>query len=176
MVKTPSKPCLDSSEKIINDSQAIQSHTQQGGPGYGHPLDHVLCNSSANLAEIIEDLPHLGCTEAVTKHLANTKTAFQSKKDQAELLDKILKSKTGQNVIEMLNNGRDEVVLRIETSGLMPELKMTKVTDGERLETVDVVSAVLILGHHVNKPENSYPHTKTFYPTECSIPGGFIIE
>lgn len=176
-VKSITSPCCDSADRILNQSQGVPSHLQnQRGSALGHPRFHVLCNVNFNRAEILEDLAHLGCTEEVTKQLGNTKTAFQSHGDQNQALHNILTSPIGHQAIKKLNEERDEVVLKIATSQFMPELKMTRVSHGNRLETVDASSAVLILGHHVNKPEGVYVHVKTFYPTDRSIPGGYTFK
>lgn len=176
-LRTITGPCCDSADRILNESQGAPSHSQnQSGSAYGHPRFHVLCNLNSNLVQILKDLPHLGCTEAVTEQLRNTKTAFYTRMDQNRALHNILTSPIGHQAINMLNEGRNEVVLKIATSLFMPELKMTRVAHGNRLETVGAVSAVLILGHHVNKPEGMYVHVKTFYPTDRYIKNGYNFE
>lgn len=173
-LKSVTEPCCKDAEQILDLSQGQPS---RASPYPGHPRFHVLCRSNTNLIKIIEELPTLGCTEAVTQHLMNTKTAFQNKDDQNQVLHEILSSDLGREALNLLNNGRNEVLLRVSTNALHKNknLMMTQVTDGNRLSTTPATSLVLILGHHVNKPEGMYVHVKTFYPTARHI-AGYEIE
>lgn len=171
----------ESADITLDQSQGTQSRQQQQqGSAFGHPRYHVLCLSDDNIEEIINNLRYFGCTEAVTSYHRNFKTALQSKMDQNNLLKEIFKSKIIRDcmnkAIDKLNSGSDQEVLKIATNQIMPNLKMTRVKFGKKRETVDVVSVVLILGHHVNKPKKNYPHVKTFYPTDRTVPRLCTIE
>lgn len=177
MVKGVTNPCCDSDEKIIEKSQGVQSHLQrQQGSAVGHPLFHVLCKKEST--EVIQhaDLPFLNCTDAITKRQGNRKTAFQTKRDQQMALHEILASQVGKQALDQLNSGRDEVVLKMNVANFMPGLMMTEVSNGNRQAKSNAISVVLILGHHVNKPEGMYVHVKTFYPSNKHIVEGYSIQ
>jgi hypothetical protein len=177
-LKSVNEPCCEDANNILNTSQGVPSHLQQlRGLAVGHPRYHVLCRKGINAVEILEDLPSLGCTEIVTEHLRNTKSAFRSREEQNEALHRILMTDYGRHAINQLERGRDEIVLRSAMRNLMPNLLMTRVAHGNRIETdVPVISCLLILGHHVGKQEGTYVHVKTFYPTDREIAGEYQIE
>jgi hypothetical protein len=165
--KSVTNQCCDSADRILNLSQG-QPSVSSSNPG--HPRYHVLCNPNFDKMTIINDLPHLGCTEAVTQQLHNTKTAFLNKADQNARLHEILVSTTGREAVRLLNTGAREVLIRAPVNGL----RMVQVSDGERLSEQPASSIVLILGHHVVEPEGTYVHVKTFYPTNRTVYGAEI--
>lgn len=82
----------------------------------------------------------------------------------------------GREAIDYLEKGYDRVVLKVSMRSFMPELLMTKVENGERGETTQVISCVLVLGQHIGKTKYEYVHVTTFYPTSDEIHGEYTIE
>ncbi|KAG5685006.1 hypothetical protein PVAND_014209 [Polypedilum vanderplanki] len=125
---------------------------------------------------ILSDLPSLGCTEAVTQHLGNTKTAFLSKHDQNSCLHDVLNTPTGKEAMRLLNSNRNEILIRAPVHELSNNnfLRLVEVVHGDRLEEQQASSVVLILGHHVDKADGRYVHVKTFYPTNRHINSSII--
>jgi hypothetical protein len=174
-LKTVDSTCCDDANNILNLSQGTQSHAQSTG----HPRYHVLC-SGTNLAQstIISDLPSLDCTDAVTMTMGNTKTAFLSKHEQNKTLHEILRMPFGNEAVNILNKGANEVILKVPMRSLSENrnLQMVRVAEGKRMGQEPAKSAVLILGYHKNKPDGMYVHVKTFYPTNRDVNGSHSIE
>ena len=124
----------------------MHSFRTPSGNALGHPRFHVLCRRRINRTEVLDDLPSLGCTEIITEQQNNVKTAFLTKEDQNEALHRILRTDYGHQVIEMLENGRNEIVLKSSMRNLMPDLMMARVSKGNQIENESVISTVLILG------------------------------
>jgi hypothetical protein len=162
--------CCESAEKILDQSQGHPSYSSSNP---GHPRYHVLCNKNFDKFTILSDLPSLGCTEAVTEAMGQTKTAFLSKADQNACLHDILTTKPGREAIQLLNQGQNEVLLRVAVDQLprSHNVRMMEVVRGDQMEEQPVRSVVLILGHHVDKAEGKYVHVKTFYPTNRLVYG-----
>ncbi|KAL7028603.1 hypothetical protein ACKWTF_005916 [Chironomus riparius] len=178
-VKGVEGPCCKEASAILNLSQGNSSYTQALNSTHlvGHPRFHVLCSKNYNKAEIINNLNSLGCTEVVTDQQGNTKTAFLTREDQNRTLHEILTSSYGRRALELLNQGRNEVILKIATNELTVNrnLMMAVVRVGKQLETKPANALVLLLGHHQHKPEGMYVHVKTFYPTEQRV-DGYVLD
>jgi hypothetical protein len=164
--------CCESAEKILNDSQGRPSSSQRkAGSAVGHPRFHVLCKKENGQVSIVDDDFSTECTDVLTERLGNWKTAFQNKSEQNRALHEILTMPCGKQAIEMLNDGAQEVILRVPANQLIENrnLFMTEVANGKRMGTREISSFVLILGHHAQVLEGFKVHIKTFYPTDRVI-------
>lgn len=177
-VKGVEGPCCKDASTILNMSQGAPSLTQAGhGNLVGHPRYHVLCTRNFNKADIINNIQSLGCTEVVTDQQGNTKTAFLNREDQNRTLHEILTASYGKEALELLNHGHNEIVLKTSVNIFKENrnLNMAVVQHGNQIEQKPARSTVLILGHHVNKPEGMYVHVKTFYPTDQHV-NGYLLD
>lgn len=152
---------------ILDESHGVPSHSQNLiGSAVGHPRHHVLCRMDGSV-HVLQNLDSLGsCADLVSGRTGSLKSAFLTRDDQNRSLKIILQSPEGRRAINQLNDGQNEVVLKPMLRNLMPGLMMSVTVAGERKRIVPANSAVLILGHHVNKPEGRKVHIKTFYPVE----------